>query len=272
MKIKSGPLWIPFFLSLMLVRFAEAQTNLASSEFRIKIDLYDNEAKPPINSIETIFMGGQTIELDDNRGRVTVVDTIKGRVTILDLAAKSLVHLEMAGLESQVNSILAEMTSEQRRKFASSGVRVSDTEGFITLGNENLSYRFKTFTPANPNIAISYGDFANWSARVNARYHKVPPFIRMELNQLLMDQRQLPGELHRVTVLVPPNQADPIGKTEEVIARLFLTESLTNNDRGRVAGVLKSLTEFKITTEKEFFSTDVQPRVMAEKDPRSKPK
>ena len=270
MKIKNGLLWIYFVQLFLVAGFAEAQTSLSPSEFRIKIDIYDNEAKPPINSVETIFMGGQYIELDDNRARVTVVDTSKGRVTILNSASKTLVHLEMTGLENQVNSILAEMTSEQRRKFSSTGVQVSDTVGFITLGNENLSYKFKAFSPANPNIAISYGDFANWSARVNARYYKVPPIIRMELNQLLMDQRQLPEELHRLTVLVPPNQADPIGKTEEIIARLFLTESLTNNDRSRVAGVLKSMTEFKITTEKEFFSTDVQPRVMAEKDPRSK--
>jgi len=272
MKIKRG-LWSIAFLQLLSVTgIAQTQTRSASSEFRIKIDIYENESKPPINSIETIFIGGQYMELDDNRGRVTVVDPGKGRVSILNSEAKTMVHLEMAVLEKQVNSILSEMTTEQRRKFSSTGEPTADAAGFVSLGNANLSYKFKTFTPADPNIAVSYGDFANWSARVNARYYKVPPFIRMELNQLLMDQRQLPEELHRLTVIVPPNQADPVGKTEEIIARLFLTEPLTNNDRSRVANVLKSMTEFKINTEKEFFSTDTQLRATMEKDSRSKPR
>jgi len=272
MKIKRG-LWSIAFLQLLSVTgIAQTQTRSASSEFRIKIDIYENESKPPINSIETIFIGGQYMELDDNRGRVTVVDPGKGRVSILNSEAKTMVHLEMAVLEKQVNSILSEMTTEQRRKFSSTGEPTADAAGFVSLGNANLSYKFKTFTPADPNIAVSYGDFANWSARVNARYYKVPPFIRMELNQLLMDQRQLPEELHRLTVIVPPNQANPVGKTEEIIARLFLTEPLTNNDRSRVANVLKSMTEFKINTEKEFFSTDTQLRATMEKDSRSKPR
>ena len=272
MKIKRG-LWSIAFLQLLSVTgIAQTQTRSASSEFRIKIDIYENESKPPINSIETIFIGGQYMELDDNRGRVTVVDPGKGRVSILNSEAKTMVHLEMAVLEKQVNSILSEMTTEQRRKFSSTGEPTADAAGFVSLGNASLSYKFKTFTPADPNIAVSYGDFANWSARVNARYYKVPPFIRMELNQLLMDQRQLPEELHRLTVITPPNQADPIGKTKEIIARLFLTEPLTNNDRSRVASVLKSMTEFKIDTEKEFFSTDTQLRATMEKDSRSKPR
>jgi len=272
MKIKSGLWWITFFQLLSVSGIAQTQTSSGSSEFRIKIDIYDNESKPPINSIETIFMGGQYIELDDNRGRVTVVDPGKGRVSILNSETRTMVHLEMAVLEKQVNSILSEMTTEQRRKFSSTGEPTADSAGFVSLGNANFSYKFKTFTPSDPNIAISYGDFANWSARVNARYYKVPPIMRMELNQLLMDQRQLPEELHRLTVIVPANQADPVGKTEEIIARLFLTEPLTNNDRSRMAGVLKSMTEFKINSEKEFFSTDAQLRATTEKDSRSKPR
>ena len=272
MKIKSGLLWITFFQLLSVSGIAQTQTSSASSEFRIKIDIYDNESKPPINSIETIFMGGQYIELDDNRGRITVVDPGKGRVSILNSEARTLVHLEMAVLEKQVNSVLSEMTTEQRRKFSSTGEPTVDPAGFVAIGNANLSYKFKTFTPSDPNIAVSYGDFANWSARVNARYYKVPPIIRMELNQLLMDQRQLPEELHRLTVIAPPNQADPVGKTEEIIARLFLTAPLTNNDRGRVASVLRSMTEFKINTEKEFFPSDAPMRATTEKDSRSKPR
>ena len=262
--------WIAFFQLLFTAGFAEAQNGSTPIDFRINIDIYDNEAKPPINSVETIFMGGQYIELDDSRNRVTVVDPSKGRVSILNSDSKTLVHLEMSGLENQVNSILTEMTPEQRRKFSSHGVPVSDSAGFVSVGNENLRYKFKPITPTNPKIAICYADFANWSARVNARYYRVPPFIRMELNQLLMDQRQLPEELHRLTMIATPNQADPVGKSEEIIARLFLTESLNNNDRSRVAGVLKSMTEFKITTEKDFFASDAQVRVTAEKDTRPK--
>ena len=215
------------------------------TDFRIDIDIYKDEQKPPISSVQTIFADGKYIEVDDDRKRITIVDPGKGFITILDSQNKSRVELNMADLERQLNSVLQNMSDEQRRGFSSDRDPTVELDNFVVIGNERLRYKFRPITPANPTIATSYGDFANWSVRINALFNKTPPFIRMELNQLLIDQRQLPAELRRVT--------DTQGKTDEIVARLILKESLSTSDRNRVASVLKSMNEYKWTSEKEFF-------------------
>ncbi len=216
-------------------------------DFRVDIDIYKDEQKPPINSVQTIFAGGKYIEVDDNRKRVTVVDPGKGFITILDSQNESRVELNMADLERQLNSVLQNMSDEQRRSLSSDREPTIEVGNLFVIGNERLRYKFRPMTPANPIIATSYGDFANWSVRINALFNKTPPFIRMQLNQLLIDQRQLPSELRRVTVV------DSQGKTEEIVARLILKENLSASDRTRVASVMKSMNEYKWTSEKEFF-------------------
>jgi hypothetical protein len=225
----------------------------SSTDFRIDIDIYQDEQKPPISSVQTIFADGKYIEVDDDRKRVTVVDPGKGFITILDSQNKSRVELNMADLERQLNSVLQAMSDEQRRGLSSDRDPTLEVDNLVVIGNERLRYKFRPITPANPTIATSYGDFANWSVRINALFNKTPPFIRMQLNQLLIDQRQLPAELRRVTVVVPPNEKEPQGKTEEIVARLILKESLSTSDRTRVASVMKSMNEYKWTSEKEFF-------------------
>ncbi len=252
MRINAFLFSVVLFQFLPLVGIAYGQKPPEVADFRIDSDIYDDERKPPLYSIQTIFCAGQYIELDDKNGRVTVVDPGKGRVTILDSKQKALVHLEMQSLENQLNHVLESMTPAQQKKFKSDGITYFEADNFITIGNEWFRYKFRVVTPSNPNIAISYGDFANWTARVNALHYKAPQFIRMELNQLLIDQRQLPVELRRYTTL-PPSPTEPNGKTEEIIARLIFKDSLSSNDRTRVANVVKSMTEFKPTTEKEFF-------------------
>ncbi len=228
------------------------QTIQNSTDFRIDIDIYeDGESKPPIN-IKTIFVEGKCIELDDERHRVTVVDPGLGNITILDSAQKSRVSLEMNAIESRFNGVLQKMTEDERRKFASNGGPTLVGE-LIVLGNDRLLYKFLPMTPENPNIAVRYGDFANWSVRINALFNRTPPVLRMQLNQILIDQRQLPSELRRITVLTPPSADQPHGKTKEIVARMFLNEKLSSDDRTRVASVLKSMNEYTKLSDKEFF-------------------
>ena len=240
---------------LLFVVFGTAigQSPTERADFRIDIDIYEDVSKPPIKQTQTIFASGQYIELEDDMRRVTVVDSKNGRITILDFNKKTLVHLEMPALENKFSSALAKMTEEQRRSFSSDGEPSLGADNYIDYGNERLRYKFRAVTPANPNIATSYGDFANWSVRINALFNQTPPLLRMQLNDLLISQRQLPAELRRITHIGPPNPKDPQGKTEEIVARLIYKESLSDNDRTRIATVLKSMGEYKPVTEKEFF-------------------
>ena len=251
MRISKPPLGVVLFQFLLMVAVAAGQSAPDKNDFRIDIDIYEDEKKPPVNSVQTIFSSGQYIELDDARGRITVVDPGQGQITILDSKRKSYVRLEMADMERQLNQVRSEMTPDQLRKFSSDGEPVIEGDNYVSVGNEWFRYKFRPVTPANPSMATSYGDFANWSARVNARYYNAPPFIRLQLNQMLMDQRQLPAELRRLTVA--PSKTETPAKKEEIVARMIVKESLSESDRTRVASVMKSMDEYRKTTDKEFF-------------------
>lgn len=240
-------------LFVSMIGIALGQSTNKTIDFRIDIDIYGDVSKPPIKQTQTIFASGQYIELEDDTHRVTVIDPKNSRITILDSNKKTLVHLEMSALESRLSGALAKLTEEQRRWFSSDGEPSLGTDNYVDFGNERLRYRFRAVTPSNSEIATSYGDFANWSVRINALFNQTPPVLRMQLNELLISQRQLPAELRRLTVVGPQNDKDPHSKTEEIVARLIYKESLSDNDRTRIATVLKSMGEYKPLTEKEFF-------------------
>jgi|GEM_PF-1287324 len=213
-------------------------------DFQIRIDIYIDDTKPPISSVQTIFSDGLTIELDDFAGRHTVVDSAKGRITLLDERKRSLVHLDMQVIETQLEKALALLTPQQQAAFAIQGLPEREADNYISISNKSIRYTFQP-TTAKKEIAASYGEFSDWVTRINGLYRHVPPQLRLQLNKMLVDQSQLPTELRRT--IVGGN------KPEVVIARLNLTESLTDLDRSRIAKILTSMQEFKPTSENEFF-------------------
>jgi hypothetical protein len=69
--------------------------------------------------------------------------------------------------------------------------------------------------------------------------------MRLTLNEILMDQSQIPAVVRRQIVYS--------GKTEELVARLIVTESLTDVDRSRIADVFQWLNQYSVITDSEFF-------------------
>jgi hypothetical protein len=217
---------------------------LPVKDFHIRVDVYIDDTKPPISSVQTIFSDGLTIELDDFAGRHTVVDSAKGRITLLDERKRSLVHLDMQVIETQLEKALALLTPQQQAAFAIQGLPQREADNYISISNKSIRYTFQP-TTAKKEIAASYGEFSDWVTRINGLYRHVPPQLRLQLNKMLVDQSQLPTELRRT--IVGSNMP------ETVIARLNLTESLSDLDRSRIAKILTSMQEFKPTSENEFF-------------------
>lgn len=216
------------------------------TDFQIRIDIYSDDSKQPIASLKTLFTNGQYIELDDKEERHTVVDPVKGRITLLDEKKKELVHLDMHVIEAKLDDALKQMSAKQQSAFSSEGQPILESDNYISIGNKLIRYKFLPVSTKHE-IAARYGDFADWMTRIKALYDspKMPPQIRLELNKLLVDQSQLPKELRRTIIRG--------NKPDERIARLNLTESLSNTDRSRVASIYQMMQQFKPTSENEFF-------------------
>lgn len=221
-----------------------------NAEFQVRVDIYTEDSKPPINSLQTIFVNSMAIEFDDQKGRYTIVDSQKQRVSILDRDRKVLVHLDMHAIDTQLDRAMQLMSAEQQVAFASDGAPVREADDYFSIGNANIRYRFRPIA-TSPEIASSYAEFSDWVTRIYALHGpRMPPQIRLDLNKLLATQSQVPGELRR-TIVYGGKSERPV--REEIIARMNITSSLSDNDKGRVASVYKWMQEFKPVTESSFF-------------------
>jgi hypothetical protein len=229
---------------------AKSETLATKSEFQVRTDIYTDDSKPPINSIQTIFTSGLAIEFDDQRERYTVVDTAKARVSILDKGRKVIVHMRMDAIEGQLARAMQLLNQEQRDAFAPDGPPLPAPGNRFAIGNASVRYEFM---PVNtkPEIAISYAEFSNWVTRIHALFGpRMPPQVRLEMNRVLADQSQLPVELRRIVVYGGKSEK-PV--REEIIARLILTESLAESDKSRVASIYQWMQDFKQVSESVFF-------------------
>lgn len=218
---------------------------MVMKDFQVRVDIYTDENLPPMATLQTYFTNRMYFEFDDQNGRCTVVDPMKGRVTLLDSKRKSLVHLEMSTIELQLDRALQLMTEQQLAMFQADGQVRQESQGYFSIGNAMMRYIYLPLA-THPEIATSYGDFTNWVCRVKALYPpNMPPQMRLMLNELLMDQSQVPSVVKR--------QITSGNKTEELVARLNITESLSAVDLGRIANVYQWLGQYTVVSDVEFF-------------------
>jgi hypothetical protein len=137
------------------------------------------------------------------------------------------------------------MNPQQLAMFQHDGDLRQEADGYFSIGNETMRYYCLPAT-TSAEIATSYGNFANWVCRVKALYPpRMPPQMRLRLNDLLMEESQIPSVVKR--------RITHNGKSEELIARLNVTESLSDADRTRIANAYKWLNQYSPVTDSEFF-------------------
>lgn len=206
-----------------------------------------DESKPPTNSVLTIFTNNQYIEVDESAKRSMVVDPSKSRITLLDEKRKMLVHFDLRSIQTRMEQALNQLPKNLLEILSSDGKTQEEPGGFFSVGNSTQRYMFKPVA-AKQDIATSYADYANWSVRMTSLYppRRPPQLMRLELNELLAGQSQLPEEI-RLT------RKSKDGREELVVAKLILTESLTDNDRSHVANILQAMQTYKPTSDDVFF-------------------
>jgi hypothetical protein len=216
-----------------------------SSSFRIDVDLYQDETKPPVLQFQTYFTPTKTIEYSD-QSRTVVLDTAAGSVLVLDPKKRTVTEVDLSWVESQLGGLLSHLEAQNRESMQASEPIWADGSQ-LTLENAQMAYRVVYGSPADPEMASRYAAYANCSAKLAAVFppHK-PPQLRLLLNQLLEDKRLLPMETRRVT---KTKGAEKL----ELVARLLVKESLDATDQIEVNRILKMTQEFRIVSSREFY-------------------
>lgn len=177
---------------------AGSKLSPGTPSFRVTTAVFAGDAKKPAARHLILFHQGLVYDLPQIETRVvTVFDVGRDRIILLDR-------------ESQVRTTLStdsllKLTAQARAAAGQVGLREevgllakvdSDGEpGDYSIRYGNVAYQTSTQQPADPAVAVAYGRFADWAARLNiARSLGPPPFGRMTLNQRITADQRLPRE------------------------------------------------------------------------------
>lgn len=208
--------------------------------FRINTDIYDDVSKPPIKRSLTLFSEGVYYDLDDlDSSQVTVIDPVRSRIVLIDRSRKIQTRLSMPELETKVSAALLQM-DPKLSKFLTTSNLTSTSEDVVVVGNENLKYECRVMSVPDPSISEQYATFADWSARINAIIPPSrPPFLRLQLNQVVRERTAIPEELDRMT--------NYKGKETKLTCRILPNWKLSTDDMKTIERIGGMLVQFEQT-------------------------
>ena len=235
---------------LLPAGFAAAEND----DFRIDTDVFAGDSREPFAQSVTVFFGGMVYDFPlMGTQETTVFDPARGRIVLLDAQRKVKTTLSThelleytAALKvklTQMGGLLADAADEQLERETG-----SDGEWF-TLRNRSVSYRAKGVEPRFGHAVVQYQQFADWYARLNAtRPGSMPPFIRIELNRVLVENGLIPEE---VELTVAPERG-LMSRATTMRSRHLPYWRLSNTDRQRIETAGTQIAKFTTVSFQEY--------------------
>lgn len=216
--------------------------NTVSVGFRIDSDIYSDESKPPIAQHKTLFTETQAIDLDSQGTGVVILDFPAGTLTLMDNTKRIQTMLELANVEAMLQDALAQLPS------SSSPQATRDANQLLVIKDETVEYQIKTEQPATSLLATRYSEFADATTKIVAIFPPYkPPQLRLELNRVLREAKELP----MVTTRTTSNK----GSKSVVTARLLIKPQLDEEDKKDIRIVNNNREQFKFVSSNEYFGT-----------------
>jgi hypothetical protein len=244
-------LWIPAFSLLagqMPVMPATAE------DFRIETDVFLGAEKEPVAQNVTLFTGSLVYDFPlIGPQEITAFDVSRGRFILLDVPRKIKTTLQTQEL-LEITAAIKVQAQGMDGVFAFAAApqlnrAVDESSGWLTLSSSLLTYRAKGVKPPRPGAAATYREFADWYARLNAtRPGNLPPFPRLELNQLLAERQEIPEEVE--LTVEPKNRW--AGRKLVVRSRHIVNWRLSNTDRKRIDTAGSYMADFQAVSFQEY--------------------
>jgi hypothetical protein len=220
-----------------------------SVDFRIETEVWLGDAKQPLKRTLTLFHNGLAYDFDQQPdGPVTVVDVKRQRILLIEPALQLRTVVSTEQLSEAVEQMRLQASQGAMNRYLQPSRTEEDPDnGQITVAAEGLRYEADYRRPPDSGIALQYADFAKWAAMLNAVYGpRVPPFVRLELNQQLADRGGLPVEIERVSL--------ERGKPSRVTMRMTPNWRLSTDDQQRIRRVGNMLADYRLVSESEYFA------------------
>ena len=244
-------LWIPAFTLLAgQVPVMSATTD----DFRIETDVFLGAEKEPMAQNVTLFTGSLVYDFPlIGPQEITVFDASRGRFILLDVPRKTKTTLQTQEL-LEITAAIKVQAQGMDGVFAFAAApqlkrELDEQGGWLSLSSSWLTYRVKGIKPPRSETAAVYRDFADWYARLNAtRPGSLPPFPRLELNQLLAERQEIPEEVE--LTVEPKNRW--AGRKLIVRSRHLANWRLSNTDRKRIDTAGSYMADFQAVSFQEY--------------------
>ncbi|MFO0818748.1 MAG: hypothetical protein U1A77_12450 [Pirellulales bacterium] len=238
-------------LSVELLPVALPRVN-AQESFRVETDIFVGKQTEPLQYL-TLFTDRIVYDFRVTKPEeITIYDWDRHRIVLIDPARKwkaTLVTDEVLGFTAALKTHVSESNPVFYAATHPNFGEVAETEdGWFSLANKHITYRFKGAPPKNAESVARYREFADWSARLSAmRPGNLPPFARIETNKQLAERGWLPEEVERI---IDPARIGQ--KKVEVRSRHLTNWLLSESDRKRMERVGDHLATFQEVSFQEF--------------------
>lgn len=231
----------------------------AADAFRVETELFIGDDSQPIVEYLTLFADRVVYDFRVTKPEeVTVYDPDRGRIVLLSPDRKwktTISHEEILRFTSALKShIDASNPVFYAAAHPGFGEATEEDDQWLTLENKYIRYRIKGERPKSTSIARRYRDFADWSARLNAmRPGNLPPFARIDANQVIAEKGWVPLEVERVVDPHKLGQKKLVGRSKHLTSGI-----LSGTDRKRIDSVGDQLTTYEEVTFTQFRDATTQ--------------
>ena len=242
-------------LAMSLVTSLVLAQAATAGEFRCDTEIFVGTEKKPVQESLTIFTETAVYDfLLTKPEEITVYDLAHGRITLLDKSRKARTTIATDDLLRFTAAYKTARPESELFAFCVQPVFAeSEEEGRVVLKGKPLMYRVATSKPGAAGAQKRYREFADWSARLNAmRAGNLPPFARMELNQVLAAKGMLPEEVER-TISTKHLTGT---RTEVVRSHHLFNWTLSAQDRQKVEAVGDFLGTYSAVSVEDYLQLD----------------
>ncbi|MFO0902776.1 MAG: hypothetical protein U0939_07235 [Pirellulales bacterium] len=238
-------------LSAALAGTADSSAR-AQDVFRVETDIFVGKQTEALQYL-TLFTGRNVYDFRVTKPEeITVYDWQRNRIVLLDPARKWKASVSTDEVLAFTAALKSHVTESNPIFYAAThtgfGEPQETDDGWLSLGNKYVTYRFKGQAPKHAESVARYREFADWSARLSAmRPGNLPPFARIEANKWIAERGWLPEEVERS---IDPNKVGV--RKVEVRSRHLANWILSESDQKRIDRVGDHLASFQEVTFQEF--------------------
>lgn len=258
--------WSALFVAVCTL-IAAFGNQLSAQEFRIETELYARSRGETDVRFVTVFTADATYDFRLTDPQETVIyESGLHRITLLSPARKLRTSLQQSDL-IEFTAALKANVSESRPLFHFAcnpqfKVEIDETAKTVSLTSPLLTYRIQAESPkASYNDAVNrYQEYADWSARLSAMRAgalHLPPFARIEANQIVARKGWIPSEVERTVTVGSKRQES---RTKHVINWI-----ISEQDQKRISRAGDDLVTFRSVPYVEYAQDETQ---VAKKDSR----